>query len=313
MTAYNNFIGMDIGKETFVVAEYALKSSQEYVNDAEGFKQFMTDFKARLPHSLCVLETTGGYELELLFTLCRKGIAVHRADAKKVKHFIRSNGNGAKTDHLDANSLALYGYERHARLELFKPPSKSALDLYELIQRRQDLKQMLVSEKNRLKAPRANRTKASIKTLIDILSEQIKLITTDTDELIKADPILREKKKILKTIPGIGEVIANELLILLPELGQLNRRQIASLVGLAPIAKDSGKSKGYRQTGYGRAGIKPSLFLAAMAASNSHSSFKTFYENLISRGKKKMVALVALMRKIIVVANAKLKIIPATT
>ena len=149
--------------------------------------------------------------------------------------------------------------------------------------------------------------------MLEVISAQITCVAQKINGLIEEDKDLSAKKKILKTIPGIGDVIANELLILLPELGQLNRRQIASLVGVAPIAKDSGKSRGYRQTGHGRAGIKPSLFLAAMAARNSHSNLKTFYEQLVNRGKNKMVALVALMRKIIVIANAKLKINYATT
>ena len=112
-------------------------------------------------------------------------------------------------------------------------------------------------------------------------------------------------KDVLKTVPGIGDIIANELLILMPELGKLDRRQIASLAGCAPRANDSGRSSGYRRTSPGRAIIKPILFMAAMAARKSNSSFKTFYENLINRGKKKMVALTALMRKIITTANAR--------
>ncbi|STX58528.1 Transposase, IS116/IS110/IS902 [Legionella israelensis] len=119
--------------------------------------------------------------------------------------------------------------------------------------------------------------------------------------------MLREKKAILKTIPGIGDIIANELLVLLPELGSLTRRKIASLAGLAPKANDSGQFSGYRCIGYGRCGIKPILFLAAMAARNSNSSLKSFYNQLISSGKKKMVALTALMRKIIVIANARIR------
>ena len=118
---------------------------------------------------------------------------------------------------------------------------------------------------------------------------------------------MKKKRDVLLTVPGIGKIIAHELLVLLPELGTLNRRQVASLVGVAPIARDSGQFKGYRKTGHGRMGIKPSLFLAAMAARRSKTNLKDFYESLIARGKKKMVALTALMRKIIVIANARLK------
>lgn len=307
MTLYNNFVGVDIGKFSFVVAVYNQKQTKEYDNDAAGIQAFMRDYRQYLLGGLCILETTGGYEMRLLLTLCDKGYAVHRANTRKVKHFIRSLGNGAKTDKLDAKALALYGYERGERLDCFTPQSKQSLALYELVQRRQDLKRLLVAEKNRLQAPRAELIKQSCSIMIETIGEQIKLITAQLNSLIEQDPALKTKKEILKTIPGIGDITANELLILLPELGSLNRRQIASLAGVAPMANESGTYKGYRATGHGRSDIKPILFMSAMAARNSNSSLKSFYNRLIESGKKKMVALTALMRKIIVIANARLK------
>lgn len=307
MTVYTNFIGIDIGKFNFVVANYGNKATKEYENNLSGINSFLKDYKGILPNSLCVLETTGGYEMRLLLTLCDKGIAVHRANTQKVKNFIRSFGNRAKTDALDAQALAFYGYERGDRLTKFVPCSKKASDLYELVQRRQDLKQILIAEKNRFQAPRAKLIKGSCAVMIKAITEQISSIDTEIDALIENDDILKAKKKTLITIPGIGNIIANELLILMPELGTMNRREVASLAGLAPRANDSGKFVGYRRTGQSRNTIKPILFLAAMAARNSKSQLATFYFDLIARGKKKMVALVALMRKIIVIANAKLK------
>ncbi len=239
--------------------------------------------------------------------LCESGFAVHRANTRKVKRFIQSYGNDAKTDKLDAKALALYGYERVQRLELFSPQSANAISLFELVQRRNDLKQMIVAEKNRLKAPRANIIKDSCNAVLEVLNKQIEAITDDINALIDADSLLKAKKEVLKTIPGIGNIVANELLVLLPELGSLTRRKIASLAGLAPKANDSGQFSGYRCISYGRCGIKPMLFLAAMAARNSNSSLKFFYNQLISNGKKKMVALTALMRKIIVIANARIR------
>lgn len=307
MSFYNNFIGIDIGKFNFVVANHNEKNTTEYENTLNGINDFLNDFKGIVNKSLCILETTGGYEMELLLTLCSKKISVHRANTRKVKNFIRSYGNEAKTDALDAKALALYGYERHDKLDLYEAATENAMTLYELVMRRNDLKQMLVAEKNRLQGPRVNTVKSSCKTIIKALSEEINAITDEINNLISKDNLLKEKKKILMSVPGIGDIISNELLILLPELGTLNRRQIAALVGVAPKAKDSGKYKGYRATGYGRNGIKPSLFLAAMAARNSNSPLKDFYEKLILTGKKKMVALTALMRKIIVIANARMK------
>lgn len=308
MASYNNFIGIDIGKFSFVVAIYGIKNSREYDNDPSGITAFLRDFKKELAHSLCVLETTGGYEIELLLTLCDKNYAVHRANTRKVKNFIRSFGNDAKTDILDARALALYGYERADRLDKFVPPSKKALELYQLIQRRQDLKQMLVAEKNRLKSPRANEMlRNSCQLIIKTLSGEVEIITAAINELIEADPILSAKKQVLLTIAGIGDIVANELLILFPELGMMDRKQVASLAGLAPKANDSGRTRGYRRTSNGRNRIKPMLFLAAMAARNSKSELSKWYEKLVTNGKKKMVALVALMRKILVIANARIK------
>lgn len=307
MTAYHNFIGIDIGKFNFVVALHEIKTIHEYENSAAGISQFIEEHQVHLSDSLCVLEATGGYELKLLYTLVENNYAVHRADARKVKNFIRSFGNKAKTDKLDAKALVNYAKERSAQLELFCPQSKQSIELFQLVQRRGDLKQMLIAEKNRLASPNGNFIRNSCEIMIDILTQQIKEISEQIKQIISLDSLLAAKHALLKTIPGIGDIVAFELLILLPELGQLDRRKIASLVGLAPKANDSGRFQGYRRTGYGRANIKPILFMAAMAARNSRSSLKEFYEKLIAKGKKKKVALTALMRKILVIANAKLK------
>lgn len=307
MKVYNNFIGIDIGKLTFVVAEHNNKKISEYENTLDGIEIFLKDYKKVLSKSFIVLETTGGYEMRLLLTLCDKGFSVHRANTRKVKNFIRSLGNGAKTDQLDGKALALYGYERHERLDCFNPQSKQSLELYELVQRCSDLKFMLVAEKNRLKAPRADYIKESCELMIEVLTKQVKALTMRINHIIENDVVLKKKKEVLKTIPGIGEITANYLLVLLPELGTLNRKQIASLTGLAPIANDSGLFKGYRATGHGRSGVKPILFMSAMAARNSNTWLKSFYNRLVEAGKKKIVALTALMRKIIVIANARVR------
>lgn len=307
MRLYNNFVGIDIGKLTFVVAVHGQSKTEEFENTAMGIDSFIKKYETVLKESLSVLETTGGYETKLMLTLVDIGYAVHRANTRKVKHFIYSLGNGAKTDRLDAKALALYGYERRERLECFVPPSKRSLELFELTQRRQDLKRFLVAEKNRLQAPRCSIIKSSCEKVIEVISGQIEEVTKQIQDLIAEDVILSNKKKILKAIPGVGEITANDLLILLPELGNLNRREIASLAGLAPRANDSGLHKGYRVVAHGRSDIKSILFMSAMAARNSNSSLKEFYNRLVAAGKKKMVALTALMRKIIVMANAKIR------
>lgn len=313
MTLYNNFIGIDIGKFSFVISLHGTQSTCEYENSSAGIAQFIEEHSNILPNSLCVLETTGGYEFEVLYSLIAHGFKVHRANTRRVKSFIRSFGTTAKTDVLDAKALAAYAQERCDKLELFKPHSQEAIELFQLVQRRSDLKITLVAEKNRLQSPSTKLIKDTILIVIDAVQKQLDAITDKIEYIINKNPELRKKKEILKTIPGIGDIVAFELLVLLPELGSLCRRKIASLVGVAPRANDSGRYSGYRRTGHGRNGVKPILFLAAMAARNSNSKLKEFYENLISKGKKKMVALTALMRKIIVIANARLRdLMPAT-
>ena len=171
MKLYNNFIGIDIGKFTFVVGLHGVKKVDEYENTEEGIAHFLKEYRLQLKASFIVLETTGGYEMGLLLTLCDKGFSVHRANTRKVKNFIKSLGNGAKNDPLDAKALGLYGYERHQRLECYTPPSKQSLELYELVQRRKDLKLMLVADKNRLKGPRSGFIKESCQEIIEASSD----------------------------------------------------------------------------------------------------------------------------------------------
>ena len=307
MTHYHTFLGIDIGKFSFVVNVFGQKTVTEYATTPEGFIAFFDEHKELLPNALCVLETTGGYETELLYALCSQGFSVHRADTCKVKNFIRSWGTSAKTDALDAKALARYGQERHATLEPFKPQNDQSILLFQLVQRRNDLKRMLVAEKNRVQAPGSSRVRSSCEAVIEALTKALKEVTETIQETLKLDPDLFKKYNVLRTIKGVGEIVAMELLVLLPELGTLNRKQIAALAGVAPRANDSGRYSGYRSVGRGRQGVKPVLFMAAMSAGYSKSPLGEFYKRLLENGKKKKVALVALMRKIIVMANAKLR------
>lgn len=307
MTVYTNFLGIDIGKFNFVVAIYGSKATTEYENSSIGIAKFVEDNRHILEDSLSIIEATGGYELELSYSLIALGYRVHRADSRKVKNFIRSFGNIAKTDTLDAKALAKYGCERFAALELFVPSDKNNITLFQLVQRRNDLTTILVAEKNRLQGPSSSYIKDSVELMINTVSEQIHSITKQIEQIVDSTPELKQKMDTLKLIPGIGKIVAFEILILLPELGKLCRRKIASLAGVAPRSNESGKFYGYRKTGHGRCGIKRILFIAAMAARNSKTHLRDFYEKLIAKGKKKMVALTALMRKILVIANAKIK------
>jgi len=302
---YHFFIGIDIGKNTFVAALHGESKAQTYNNNTDGFNEFCKFYGNRLLKALVILETTGGYEVELINYLQEKKYAVHRANTRKVKNFIRSYGTLAKSDAMDALGLALYGSERHAKLELYEEnPHKMLL---KLTQRRNDLKGMLVQEKNRLQAPDQKEFKKSFEAMIKAIKIQMAEIEKAIEKLCQTYTHFDELKKVLKTIEGIGDITAIQLIALLPELGKIGRKQIASLAGVAPHPNESGKKIGYRSTKGGRYEVKPVLFIAAMTASRSNSNLGDFYKKLVNSGKKKMVALTALMRKILVIANARIR------
>ena len=305
---YSSFLGIDIGKREFVSHLMKDDKAKTYQNNRNGFKKLVQEYSDALPHGLIVLETTGGYENRLLNYLLDNDIAVHRADTRKVKNFIRSFGQHAKTDSLDAKALAQYGYERHSmRLRVEKTNEKEE-ELRLLVERKADLTQMLVQEKNRYQAPLNASLRSGIKTVIACFEKQIKNIVSKINKIIDESDSLTRKKNLLLTVPGIGEVTAASLLGLIPELGSLNRKQIASLCGVAPFANQSGSKSFYRKTYGGRRNIRPILYMAAMGARRKKgSALALFFEKLIEKGKKPLVALVAVMRKIIVIANAKIK------
>lgn len=302
---YQKFLGMDIGKDHFYVAIYAQNTVDEYQNTPQGFNAFYAAYSHVLNQALVVVETTGGYEMALIRFLQQHACAVHRANTRKVKHFIRSYGQLGKSDELDALGLAHYGHERASTLGLYVAHPRQ--ELLKLVTRRVELKQMLVQEKNRLKAPEQGALKESFKRVIEVLNEQLEAIDKQIEKISEQDSRFKAAQAELETIPGIGSVTARYLLALAPELGKVNRKQIASLSGVAPHPNESGKYSGDRFTRGGRKTIKPVLFMAAMSAARSKSSLGEFYQRLVKAGKKKMVALTALMRKIIVIANAKLR------
>lgn len=308
MSNYSNFFGVDIGKSEVFINIHGTKSTACFPNSKVGFKKFFQTYKLELSKAFIVLETTGGYETLFLNALLHKKIAVHRANTRQVKNFIRSWGKYGKSDALDAQALALYGHERHKSLPLSQKQPLELVKLMALTQRRLDLTHMIVQEKNRLKSPQNDPVVIQCCTqLLKTLQAHLSSVAKEIESLIKNNPVWLKKKEILESIPGVGPVVSSMLLALLPELGHMNRRQIASLAGLAPHPFESGQKIGYRRTKGGRTQLKPILFIAAMAARNSHSPLKAFYEKLLSNGKKKMVVLTALMRKILIIANAKLK------
>lgn len=305
---YIYYIGVDVSKEWFNIALFneALKPCR-FPNNKQGFKAFAKHIGRDLENSLVVLETTGGYEAKLVTELHSLGAKIHRADPLSASHFIRSVRVRGKSDELDAIALARLGAERHDSLTLHVPPNEKQCKLNALTSRRSDLIVFQTAEKQRLQHPNYEAIKSSIKPIIVIIKKQIQEIEKEILAIIKGDEDLCKKFEIITKIKGIGKQTAINLLAYMPELGTINRRQAASLAGCAPHPRESGKRIGYRSTKGGRAVIKSAIFMAAMAARRHHPQLKPFFERLTQNGKKPMVALTAVMRKLITFANAKIR------
>lgn len=305
---YIHFIGIDISKNTFdAVCHDTPHRARHYANTSQGHAALLQDLAGRLPEALVVLEATGGYEAALIAALLAAGVAVHRATPLQAKHFLRSLRLAGKTDRLDAAALARYGAERHAGLSLCHVASAEMTALQDCLVRRADLVAMRVAEQNRLQHPRYAGLKASVQAVLKTLTRQIDALEARMEGLIAQSPALTAKMDVLTSVEGVGKQTAYTLLAALPELGRLTRRQAASLAGLAPHPRDSGSLRGARRATGGRAAVKRALFMAAMAARRFNPALRTFYQRLILNGKKKMVALTAVMRKLITILNAKLR------
>lgn len=297
-------IGLDVGKSTITLHDGRSGRSRRVGNTAEELLEVL---RAYANYDLAVCEATGGYEDVLLATLVAVGIPAHRADGQRVKAFLRSHGTRAKTDLIDACALARYGQERFATLTRWTPAEAAHDEFVCLVERRRDLVELRAIEKNRLQAPRAARVAADIASLIDELSRRIGELEDRIAALVASNRRLRLIDEALRSVTGIGPVIAAALIAGLPELGQLSRRKIASLAGLAPHPRDSSTIHGHRTTQGGRRFLRPLLFTAALSASRGTGPLADAYKRLIAAGKSKVLALVAIARKIVVIANARVR------
>lgn len=299
-----HFLGCDVGKTSIVVFDSRTGQTSTVPNRPADLSRFA----ARLDDTcLAICEATGGHEDALLRALLQAGRAAHRADARKVKAFIRSFGILGKTDAIDARALATYGRERHAKLARWQTPDPQRERLQALVLTRRDLIVDQQAYKNRLAAPGAAAVKRQLGKLLASFEQQIADITREITALIRDHKTLAEAEKSIRAIVGIGPTTAAALLALLPELGTLNRREIASLAGLAPHPNQSGATDSYRRIRGGRPEIKRVLFMAAMVAAKCDPIQRSFYERLVAQGKKKLVALTAIMRKLVVICNAVLR------
>ena len=300
----NIFIGIDVSKYKLDIFNSKTGEFIEIDNTKAAIRKYIRALE--LSEDLyIIIDLTGGYEALCVNEFYVKGYNIIRAEGRKVKAFARALGISAKTDKIDANILAQYGEKCFNTLRLYQPYNNQ---IKKLVMRLSDIKQLLQQEKNRLKAPdNMQIVTRSIKQLINIYEKEIAKLENEIEIIIENDEELRKKYKLLLEQKGIGKKVAYILLGLLPELGYLNRREIAALAGVAPFTRDSGTINGYRRTGTGRIDVKKALFIAALVAIKYDEKMNLFYTNLTSRGKKKMVAVTATMRKIIITLNAKIK------
>lgn len=295
-------LGLDVAKDTVALYDACSGRTRRVANTPDALTAAFTRFAA---YDLAVCEATGGYERATLEAAHAAGLATHRADAAKVKAFIASHGGRAKTDPIDAAWLARYGLERGPNLVRWSPPDPAREAFAQLVRHRADLVAERARAKNRLAAPTSGPITDLLQDQIAFLNTQIAAIDARLDALAHAEPVIARPLAALQAVTGFGLVSACTLLALVPELGSLTAKQAASLTGLAPHPQDSGAHTGRRRTGHGRSGLKPALFMAALSAAHHHPRLKAFYEHLTTTaGKPKRLALTAVARKLVTIANA---------
>lgn len=298
-----SFIGIDVGKSQLDAACHGDPSSLSFPYNPDGLAHLLSWIQGISP-SLIAVEATGGYEKPLVHLLCQAGFHVAIVPPKRVLDFARAHNLKAKTDKLDAHNIAHFAAVMNPRT--FTPPSPVHEKLIALVSRRRQISQMIIAEKNRLQQV-GKEIKPRIQRHIDWLEDEEKQIEREIRDLIQSDPDMQEKLKILTSAKGIANVSASALLAELPELGTVDRKKIAALVGVAPFNRDSGKKKGKRSTKGGRYTVRSALYMATLTATQFNPTIRCFYRRLLSSGKEKKVALVACMRKFIIILNAMLR------
>jgi transposase len=297
------YIGIDVSKKNLDVGGGIFKGVERFKNDDKGIKKLLKRFDKSKP-LLVVMEATGGYERLVSKALQAESIKLAVMNPWQTHNFAKSLGKRAKTDKIDAKMLAQYG-------EVINPTPTVVLndrehEMKQLVLRRVQLVRQRTQEKNRLEQASPIIAK-SIQRMIKHLSAEIGEIADKIERLVVADSEMSAKAAALQSAKGVGLISAYSLCTLLPEIGNLNRRQIAALVGVAPFNRDSGEKSGQRSIVGGRSEIRSVLYMATLAASRSNPKIKSYYKKLLKRGKKKKVALVACMRKLLVCLNAMLK------
>ncbi len=298
------YVGIDVAKAELVVAARPTGETWTTANDGTGIRTLLDRLRALDP-ALVVLEATGGYELAAVAALAAAGLPVVVVNPRQVRDFGRATGELAKTDRLDARLLALFAERIRPDVRPLADEALEALDA--LLTRRRQLLEMLLAERNRQGQVFGRGTKAvkqSLKAHIAYLERELRMTDTELGRAVRESPVWREKEELYRSVPGVGRIVALALLAELPELGQLNRKQIAKLAGVAPLARDSGTLRGKRMIHGGRASLRASLYMAALVASRRNPVIREFYQRLLAAGKPKKLALTACMRKLLTILNA---------
>lgn len=294
------FVGVDVSKDQLDVAVGMEGPAWTVTNDEAGIATLLEDLSAR-SCELVVLEATGGFEVAVTTAMAAAGLPVVVINPRQARDFARATGQLAKTDRLDARILALFA--ERVRPELRPLPTDAARWLDALLTRRRQLIAMILAERNRLGFAPAS-LKKPIEKHIRWLQREIDSVDSDLGKTIQSSPVWRARETLFQSVPGIGPVVSRTLIAELPELGSLNRKQITALVGLAPLANESGKHKGRRRVFGGRASVREALYMAALVASRRNPTIRTFYQRLRESGKPPKVALTACMRKLLTTLNA---------
>jgi len=297
------YVGIDVAKDSMEIAVHASEQRWSFTNDEAGVSRVASLLEDMAP-ALVVLEATGGLELPLTAALAVAGVPTVAANPRQVRDFAKATGRLAKTDALDAQVLAHFAAA--VRPVPRSLPDAQAQELKDILTRRRQVVEMLTAERNRLGSARKS-VRGRIQAHIAWLEGELAEIDDELRQSIKRSPLWREKDNLLRSTPGVGPVLSATLLTQLPELGTLNRRQIASLVGVAPLNRDSGTLRGKRTVWGGRAPVRAVLYMATLVATRYNPAIRNFYHRLCAAGKAKKVALTACMRKLLTILNAMLK------
>lgn len=297
------FVGIDVSKKHLDIAVLSSGERWQTDNTAEGIEK-LVKMLSQIEPTLIILEATGGFEMEAVGAIAAKGLPVAVINPRQARDFAKSIGRLAKTDKIDAQMLARFG--EAVKPEPYSMPSEAAIELQGVLVRRRQLIEMLVAEKNRMYMAHKV-VKPRLKEHIAYLQRELEELDQELKAQLQQSPIWREKDDLLRSVPGVGAVTSTTLLAELPELGKLNRKEIAALVGVAPFNCHSGNMRGKRAIWGDRAGIRHTLYMATLSASRCNPIIRDHFNQLVHQGKPSKVALVACMQMLLPILNAMMR------